>query len=211
MCRIKKCAWSIISHEARLVASTTRISFKWRHNVVHAVAEVVVWTHEVSLGSGAASTSSGDVPRVPPYWQRWPRGLSMFQFSWVYPELCYCMWFQCWVFMRCQINVVPSHGHYSVSGIFLKTVLPVLSDFDWYLLQQLLESSQPLALIPFIGGCLSHHSFSAGILCSLFIWWSSLKQFVWCASWRGWRDDYVALIAIGIMCIPDIKFPMSKV
>lgn len=41
MCRIKKCAWSIISHEARLVPSTTMISFKGRHNV-YAVAEMVV-------------------------------------------------------------------------------------------------------------------------------------------------------------------------
>lgn len=32
-----------------------------------------------------------------------------------------------------------------------------------------------------------------------------------CVSWRDWRDDYVALTAIGIVCIPDIKFPISKV
>lgn len=37
---------------------------------------------------------------------------------------------ECWVFMRCQINVVPSHGHDNVSDIFLKTVLPILSGFD---------------------------------------------------------------------------------
>lgn len=40
-----------------------------------------------------------------------------------------CGW-ECCVFMRCQINVVPSRGHYNASGIFLKTVLPVLSGFD---------------------------------------------------------------------------------
>lgn len=73
-----------------------------------------LWTHEVSLGSGAASTCSGDVPRTAHYWQRWPRGLSRFQFSWSIPSCA----------------------------------------FGWYVPQQLLEPSQSLAVIPFIGACL---------------------------------------------------------
>lgn len=137
-----------------------------------------LWTHEVSLGSGAASTCSGDVPRTAHYWQRWPRGLSRFQFSWSIPSCA----------------------------------------FGWYVPQQLLEPSQSLAVIPFIGACLwlpiaflQVYCACSICACSLFVWWTSLKQFIWCVSWRGWRDDYVALIAIGIVCIPDIKFPMSKV
>lgn len=85
---------------------------------------MVVQTHEVSLAEWGWQVSMQEkFQEYPLSEEGGPRdavGVSLHVSVLSYVTACGC---GCWVFMRRQINVVSFHGHYSVSGIFLKMVL----------------------------------------------------------------------------------------